>query len=102
MLWPSVPYRVEDVPGSGADIVIPTLVPNEQVTINYLYFPPLTYQNVNRNVQSNEGFARVVVALPTPQPSRFVLLILRALVLVGCATVLYAVLLGAGRIWRAL
>ena len=39
-VFPSVGYRVENLPGGGREIVMPTLVPNEQVTISYLYFPP--------------------------------------------------------------
>src|SRR5260370_23854420 len=45
-IWPPVKHTTEDVAGSGKDIVIPALVPGEQVTINYLYFPPTTAQNV--------------------------------------------------------
>ena len=38
-IWPSVEYELKEVPNSGQDIVIPTVVPNQQLTISYLYFP---------------------------------------------------------------
>ena len=41
-IWPSVPYQTENLPDGTRDIVIPTLVPGEEITISYLYFPPLT------------------------------------------------------------
>ncbi len=88
-LWPPVPFTLEDVPNAGKDIVIPTLVPDQEVTINYLYFPPLLVTGVTRGVRTDEGFARVVTVLPTPAPSRWVALSRAALMLVGGATVIY-------------
>ena len=40
---------------------MPTLVPNEQVTISYLYFPPTTWKQINGPVKSDEGLARVLI-----------------------------------------
>src|SRR5947207_4049963 len=64
-IWPPVQHTTEDVPGTGRDIVIPTLVPEEQIAINYLYFPPTTWANVTRSVKSDEGHAQVVKVLLT-------------------------------------
>ena len=36
-IWPRVNYHLEEVPNSGQDIVIPTMVPNQQLSISYLY-----------------------------------------------------------------
>lgn len=100
-VWPPVPFLLEEVAGAGRDILIATLVPDQQVTINYLYFPPLTFDTVTSGVRSDEGFARVVTALPTPQPSRKVLWAMRALMLIGVVTVLYLALVGGAAIVRA-
>jgi hypothetical protein len=40
-IFPDVPHRVEVLPGGGSDIVIPQLIPEQQVTISYMY-PPAT------------------------------------------------------------
>lgn len=88
-LWPAVQYRVEPVQNSGEDVVIPTLVPNQEVTVNYLYFPPLLYTGVNSSVRTDEGFARIVNVLPTPEPSPWVVRSRTALMVVGVATAIY-------------
>ena len=48
-LFPAVPHTVErDPSGAGAaEIVIPQLVPGEQVTVSYLYTPPLLSNQIN-------------------------------------------------------
>lgn len=62
-IWPRVQYRVEEVPNSGSDIVIPVLVPKQHLTISYLYFPPITYEQVNDGIRCDEGFATHVPVL---------------------------------------
>ncbi|HCM41974.1 MAG TPA: hypothetical protein DIS66_01480 [Candidatus Omnitrophica bacterium] len=66
-VYPVLEHRVENIPSGGAEIVFPTLVPNEQVSISYLYFPPLLYSQIHAGIRHSEGFATEVVALPTPQ-----------------------------------
>ena len=39
-LYPAIAHTVERNPGNIAEIIIPKLVPDEQITISYLYFPP--------------------------------------------------------------
>lgn len=73
----------------GADIVLPTLVPGEQLTISYLYFPPVLWQHVNSSVKSDEGMATSITVLPTIQHARWVQNLARALLLVGFAATLY-------------
>lgn len=62
-IWPRVVHRVEDVPAGGRDILIPTLVPGEQVTVSYLYFPPLTVADINAGVKHDGGFAQQIPVL---------------------------------------
>jgi hypothetical protein len=88
-LFPAMPYTLQPVPAAGDDIVIPTLVPGQQVTINYLYYPPLLFNQVTSGVRSDEGFARVVTALLTPQSRAWKLWGARALMVLGLMAVLY-------------
>jgi hypothetical protein len=39
------------------------LVPGEEITVSYLYFPPVTVAQVNAGIRSNEGFARQIPVL---------------------------------------
>ena len=88
---PSRHYLVEKMPkGDGGDIVFPSLLPKEQVTISYLYFPPLTWGQINGSVRSDEGFAKVLNVLPTPQPPAWLMRLLYVLLFVGVASTIYA------------
>lgn len=40
-IWPAIDYRIETLPNGNKDIVIPTMIPNEQITISYLKTAPL-------------------------------------------------------------
>jgi hypothetical protein len=53
VIWPEVQHHTEDLPSGGREIVIPTLVPGEQIIISYLYFPPVTFDQVNAGILSN-------------------------------------------------
>lgn len=88
-LFPPVVHRVEMLPGGGAELVFPTLVPDEQISISYLYFPPLLWSHVHIHTKSDEGFARVLHVLPTPQYPRWQVRFLQVLVLLGAVSVLY-------------
>src|SRR3989344_5195530 len=70
-IWPQLVHRVEDLPGGAREIVIPTLVPGEQVTISYLYFPPLTVQQINDGIKCDQGFAQAIPVLLQRQYPRW-------------------------------
>lgn len=89
VLHPSVPYTQVPTASGGAEIVIDTLVPKDQVTISYLYFPPLTYGAINSYIKSDEGFARVINVIPSPEPNKRVLLLTRFLMYVGGVSLIY-------------
>jgi hypothetical protein len=80
--------------------VIPRLVPGEQITINYIYSPPTTYEQVMRSVKSDEGFAQGQSVLLTRQFPRWFQLILGALLLVGFVAVLYVLVSAGLAVWR--
>ena len=71
-IWPPVQHKLEDVPNSGPDIVIPIVLPNQHLTISYLYFPPITYAQINDGVKCDEGFAtQIPVLLQRQYPGWF-------------------------------
>jgi len=88
-LWPPVTHTVSTTPNGAAEILIPTLVPGEQVSVSYLYFPPVTWQQINAYAKSDETMAKVITVFPSPQLSRLALAGLWVLLLVGASTVIY-------------
>lgn len=66
-IYPNISHTRNTLSGGGEEILFPVLVPGEQVTISYLYFPPLTWNLINSSVRSDEGLAKVLNVLPTPQ-----------------------------------
>lgn len=102
-IWPRVQHSVEEVPDGGRDILIPMLVPGEQLTINYLYFPPVTFDQVTKGVKSDEGFAQQVSVLLQRQHGRWFQRQLAALWLLGSVTALYllvSLVIAASLRWR--
>ncbi len=87
---PDTEYTVADLPGGGKEIRFPKLVPKKQVTITYLYFPPLTWDQVHTHVESDEGPVKVLNVLPTVQLPRWVITILWLLVGYGVIGLLYS------------
>jgi hypothetical protein len=99
-VYPLVNYDVRDLPSGGREIVFPVLIPGEEVTVTYLYYPPVFWNNVNSQTRSDEGFAKILSILPAPQPSAVVRRSLLALVFLGSATSLYAIFEVAMYLWR--
>ncbi|MHB1516437.1 MAG: hypothetical protein ACYCVY_12185 [Acidiferrobacteraceae bacterium] len=88
-IYPPIQYSVETSPAGYSDIVIPVLVPSEQITISYLYFPPITWEQINVNTKSDEGFAKIIQAIPTPQASKKMILAFVMLMFVGASVLMY-------------
>ena len=91
-VFPSVKYDLEVLQDGVTDIVLPVLIPGEEVTISYLYFPPVTWENVNGPVKSDEGFAKVMRVLPTVQYPRWLNTLAAVLMFVGMVSLIYVVL----------
>ncbi|MDT4329593.1 hypothetical protein RPD76_06715 [Methylomonas sp. MV1] len=86
---PPVQYTIERNPEGAGEILIPVLVAKEQVTVSYLYFPPLTWNQVNASTKSDEGFAKILNVIPMPQPSKAVLAAVWSLIFVGASFLFY-------------
>lgn len=97
-IYPSVQHAVEQIQTGGTEIVIPKLVSGEQVTLSYLYFPPLTWDRINAYTKSDEGFAKILNVIPTPQPPRWVIRLFWFLVFVGIVTLVYLAVEGVQRL----
>ncbi len=96
---PSIDYRTEVLPDETRDIVFPTLVPGEEMTISYLYFPPLTASGVNAGIKCDQGFAQAIPVLLQRQYPKWFNRIASVLLLIGIVTVLYFVFIGIVAIW---
>lgn len=94
VLVPPVNHSVTHGPGGSAEILIPTLVPNEQVSISYLYFPPLTWNQINGWVKCDEGMAKAIQVIPSTPPPKPLIWLAWTLAFVGASTVVYWVLRG--------
>ena len=88
-VYPPVQHTIERNPEGSGDIVLPVLVPKEQVTVSYLYFPPLLWNQINVNTKSDEGFAKIINVIPMPQPNKVVLATVWILMFVGASFLFY-------------
>ena len=93
-VFPSVQYTVVNLPSGGTDIVFPVLVPQQQLTVTYLYYPPMLAAHVNTGCRSDEGYAKIVPVLlrhPRPLWQRIVFITLVVgLILTAIAAAWYA------------
>src|SRR5712692_7573779 len=88
-IWPALQQHVEDLPGGGREIIIPTLVPGEEVTISYLYFAPVTFAQINAGIRSDQGFAHPIPVLLQRQYPKWFNFIAAALMLLGLISGVY-------------
>jgi len=93
-LYPPVPHTVEHSPGGIAEIVIPKLVAEEQITVSYIYFPPLLWSQIHVYTKSDEGFAKILNVLPTPQISKWMSLVIWILIFIGSVSLIYLIVEG--------
>lgn len=101
-IWPALAYHVEELPPPGGrEIVIPTLVPGEEITVSYLYFPPLTVAQINAGIKCDQGFAQPIPVLLQRRYPRWFNATVAALMLLGLVSALYLLYEMAIRlVWR--
>lgn len=92
-IYPNLQYSEIKMTGSAGELLFPILVPNEQVTISYLYFPPNGYTDINDYVKSDEGFAKFIEVMPTLIFPKWFLWLLLVFVFIGFSTALYFAIL---------
>lgn len=92
-IFPSIEYSEVKLAGGGKEILIPTLVPGEQITISYLYFPPIVWKDINTYIKSDEGFAKRIEVLLTPVQPKWVKAVVGILLLIGLIASVYLIVL---------
>jgi NTP pyrophosphatase (non-canonical NTP hydrolase) len=65
-VWPAAEHGVRGREDDTAEIVFPTLVPNEQIVVTYLYVSTISFNQINSYTKCNQGYAHVVTALTAP------------------------------------
>ncbi|WP_308366447.1 MULTISPECIES: hypothetical protein [unclassified Microbulbifer] len=88
-LFPQLTYEVEGEVHGPAEILIPTLVPGEQVSISYLYFPPILWSGIHAYCKCDETSAKYLNVIPSQQMPAVQKSILWALLFIGASTVVY-------------
>src|SRR5690606_23086430 len=88
-LYPDTRYDLVELPAGSKEIVIPQLLPGEQITVSYLYYPPLTWDQTNSYVKSDEGGARVITMLPQQQYPRWFNAMAAAMMIAGVVATTY-------------
>lgn len=89
VISPGIQHSIDQLPSNERDIVIPSLIPKEQITVSYLYFPPITYEQIHAGIRSDEGFAEAIPVLLQRQYPRWIIVCLQILIALGAITVLY-------------
>ncbi|EPW3767503.1 hypothetical protein ACWI58_002908 [Vibrio fluvialis] len=59
-IYPDTDFQVNNLPSGGKEIVIPRISPKREYTISYLYFPPVTYNQISSFIESDTGVAKIV------------------------------------------
>ena len=59
-IYPETDYRINDLPSGGRELVIPRITPKREYTISYLYFAPVTYNQIESFIESDTGAAKIV------------------------------------------
>ncbi len=66
-IYPAIEHSLVQVQDTGPEIKISILVPEEQITISYLYLSPYTVNQYNSYIKSDEGFAKRITVLSMKQ-----------------------------------
>lgn len=91
-MYPQLAHEIVKGEDGIAEIVIPTLVPGEQINNSYLYSPPILWNEVHSYCKSDEMQAKNINVIPTVQLNKFQLAIIWGLLFVGGSTLVYWVI----------
>ncbi|MBN8947629.1 MAG: hypothetical protein J0I74_11010 [Rhodanobacter sp.] len=99
-VWPPAEHEVHRRDDDTAEIVFPTLVPNEQIVVTYLYVSPISFNQINSYTKCDHGFADVVTALTAPMQKPWVKGAITGLATYGAIMLLSAVWQGASWLFQ--
>ena len=88
-IHPQLAHNIIKGPENSAEIIIPTLVSGEQISISYLYFPPDLWSQVHSYCKSDEMAAKYINIIPTAQLNKLQLTALWTLLFIGASTIAY-------------
>lgn len=88
-IYPPTEFKVAGNAKEGQEIIIERILPKEEISITYLYFPPILFNQINTYVKSDEGIAKRVNVLLQPQYPLWVINIIRFLILIGFITTIF-------------
>ena len=94
---PPVPYQLNPLPGGAEELVFPLIIPKQEISISYLYYPPLVLNQIHSRPRSDEGFAKFVPMNLTRNLSRAKRTAILIVFTAGLLAILY--LLIAGGMW---
>ncbi|WP_085698744.1 hypothetical protein [Pseudomonas sp. B26(2017)] len=86
---PQLAHEIIKGSNNAAEILIPTLVPGEQINISYLYFPPILWSQIHSYCKSDEMPAKYVNIIPAAQLSTIQTTTIWGLMFIGASTLLY-------------
>lgn len=92
-VFPPINHVVTKREGGSAEILIPTLVPDEDVQISYLYFPPILWTTVNAYVKCDEGKALTMNVDIYKPKSKILTTIMNIFSFIGATVFVYYVFL---------
>lgn len=87
---PAIEHKIQEIPDSGPEILFPKLVPNEQVTISYIYFEAVAADRIHSYLKSDDGFAKVIQVITQQQFPKWVGNSIIVLAIVGVIALLYS------------
>jgi len=88
-VYPGVEYVPFENPQGFTELQFPLLAPGQQISVSYMYFPPLIWPQINCDVYSETGRAERVALLPRPRPARWIVVLRSALMFLGGWGVIY-------------
>lgn len=88
-IFPDIEHTVAELPSGQREIRIPTLVPEKQITICYVYTAPTKWVDVNTHLDHDDGPVKVLNVLPTVQWPRWLYRSAWAVIFVGLVTIFY-------------
>lgn len=91
-VFPQIPYHREDLPGGAIDLVFPTVVPGQQITVSYLYFAPLLVTGVNVGIKHDDGFGKAISVILQRQYPSWLIRVAGWSAIIGAVTVVYGVI----------
>ena len=90
-IFPAIDHQVVELDGGVKEIQITKLIPGEQVTISYLYFPPLIWNQISAYNKHDDGYFKIINVIPAPMHPKWVRGINRVILGIGVFTILYFV-----------